>query len=230
MKRNRILTSLALALSMIVVSGTTVFATDTHIELNNLDSISNENITGTTSLDSSSTVVSDVLTFNEMVSEFAKDNNISEEQATLQIESNFINTIDTTTRTSRSQTILDARAATYRTLSSTINVTSSYKPSIRFYCQTDEWPGSSFRAIDRLLTVTVNGSYGSLSKGFIGSGLVQLETANRISWTIKGNFVNIGTGGSYSVNLTPGQSANYSISGGSSGVYKSVSTNGTTNF
>lgn len=127
--------------------------------MNNSDSISNETLAGTTSLDSSSTIVSDVLTFTEMVSEFAKDNNISEEQATLQIESNFINTTDTTTRTSRSQIILDARAATYQTLSSTINVTSSYKPSIRFYCQTDEWPGSSFRAIDKLIMLTIDGTF-----------------------------------------------------------------------
>lgn len=220
MKKNKILTSLALALSMIVVSGTTVFATDSSIAPTISNSVFNENLSGTASLNDSTSIVSEALTFDEIVSEIAKDNNISEEEAALQVESSFQTSPDGTSRISRAQAALEARASTYHTISSTVTVTSTYKPTVKFYCLTDTWPGSSFRAIEKILNISLDRSYNGTSKGFGGTIYANLETSNSIYWIVEGDYynnssstgsgsVNIGLGGGSSITLSATSQSNH---------------------
>lgn len=114
---------------------------------------------------------------------------------------------------------ISARAGTYRVISSTFDVTSVYRPSLEFYCQTSEWSGS-FRSIEKILNIGMNRYSNNRSKQFNGSVYANLEDPNRIYWIVNGNFydngttsvnggVNIGIGEKSSVNFSVSYSSNY---------------------
>lgn len=121
-------------------------------------------------VEDSQTIVSEVLTFDEVVEAIAKDNNISKQQAANQVVSSFIDDSDksflTVKSTQSTQIIQDAKiaavSATYRTISTIITVTSAYKPTLSFYCQTEE--GGYFHAIVKILNVTMDRNYKGMSK------------------------------------------------------------------
>ena len=158
------------------------------------------------------TVVSDVLTVNQVVERRADEQGISETQAARSIISNTQNPmvknssnaitkglVDTT---STAQTVA-ATSATYRTINTRFTVTSTYKPSLNFYCQTNEG-GTSFRAIKKILNVSMNRAHlgTGRSKQFGGDVYTKLEDANRIYWIVNGDFFDNGsTTGGGSVNL-----------------------------
>lgn len=188
MKTVKLLTSLSLTLGIIMSSSIPAFAADSNLPTTN----PNTEVYGSASLDDSSTIVSGPLTFDQIVNEISKDHNISREKAITQIESNFANSRSLKSR-SISSAALSARAATYHTVSSTVTVNTVYKPTIKFYCKTDTWPGSSFRAIDKILDISLNRSYNGMSKQFGGTIYAHLETSNRIYWRLEGDFYNNGT-------------------------------------
>ncbi|XKK34113.1 hypothetical protein HFP66_31395 [Bacillus sp. A17A.1] len=66
---------------------------------------------------------------------------------------------------SRGQSPAATLAGTFRTLSSNFSVTAFYNPSLRFYCETDEWSGS-FRGIKEIKHINMNRSANGLSKTF----------------------------------------------------------------
>lgn len=96
-------------------------------------------------IDESTEGISDVLTYEELVSEVANDQNISKEQARNELTSSLYGTFGKVVNKS---VVAAAATATYRTISTSVSVTSTYKPQIRYYCQTDEG-GGSFRAIKK---------------------------------------------------------------------------------
>ncbi|WP_207669308.1 hypothetical protein [Fonticella tunisiensis] len=161
-------------------------------------------ISGTTEV--SKMEMSEVLTFDEIIAEIALSKNISKEQAAAQVVANF--------KTDYSTMSISPYAATYRTLTSYFSVTTEYQPSLKFYCQTEEWSGS-FRAIVSILNVGMNRSSNNMVKQFSGTVYTHLETANRIFWIVNGDFYNLGSttvnGG---VNIKVGQSAevNFGVS------------------
>ncbi|GEM01133.1 hypothetical protein SAMN05421839_1074 [Halolactibacillus halophilus] len=106
-------------------------------------------------IDESTEGISDVLTYEELVSEVANDQNISKEQARNELTSSLYGTSGKVVNKS---SVAAAATATYRTISTSVSVTSTYKPQIRYYCQTDE-RGGSFRAIKKILKVSLNRSY-----------------------------------------------------------------------
>lgn len=160
----------------------------------------NQISSGVINVGDSQTQISKILTFDEVVAAIAKSNNISKSKAANQVISNFqqsnVNTKTslseglTSTVSTESATQL-AQLATYRTVSSTFTVTPTYKPTLNFYCQTDE--GGYFRGIVKILNISMNRSYGSLSKSFDGTVYANLEDPNRIYWIVNGDFYNNGT-------------------------------------
>lgn len=164
---------------------------------------SEEEIVGTTDLTSdTNTEISEVLTFDELVKEIANDQGISEIQAARQV----ISSRKSSNNLNRS---ISPYAATYRTVRTTFTVTSTYKPSLNFYCETSE--GGSFRGIIQIVNVGMNRAHlgTGKSKQFAGTVFTKLEDPNRIYWIVNGDFYDNGTTtGGGSVNIGLGKFAN----------------------
>lgn len=162
------------------------------------------------------------MTFDKVVRDLAEEHDISIQQATQQV-------ISATEQNPQSRSEVSPYAATYRTISQGITVTSTYKPQIKYYCQTSEG-GGSFRGILKIMDVSINRIYGGVSKQFSGKVYTNLENANRIFWRMDGDFFNNGTmsynGG---VEIKVGQSVTVSFGlSGSSNHYKAVYQEGRT--
>lgn len=121
------------------------------------------------------TEISPVMSFYEMVEEIARNNNISTEQVKQELGQ--------VSRTKRS-------AKTYRHLTQQFTVTSEYRPTMRFYCETSESGG--FRTIKRIIRVEMIRGYKGLSKQFSGEVFVNLEDPNIIYYSVNGDFYNNG--------------------------------------
>lgn len=181
-------------------------------------------ISDTINLEDSQTTVSEVLTFDEVVKAIAKDNNISKKQAADQVVSSFIDDSEKTPLTGKfAQSTRSAQAmqaakvaaasATYRNISAEFTVTSTYKATLRFYCQTEE--GDYFHAIVKVLNVSMNRNYNGVSKQFGGNVYINLEDPNRIYYVVDGDFYNNGTttgGGSLKIGLGEGSSLTFNAS------------------
>ena len=168
------------------------------------------NVSGTIAIGDSKTVISKVLTFDEIVDAIARDNQISKAQAANQVISGFAsknsNSLNLTAKAVASR-------ATYRTVSSYFTVTSEYKPTMRFYCETSE--SGSFHGIVKILNVNMNRKYNGLTKQFGGTVYTNLEDANSIFYTVDGDFYNTGTttfGGGVNIGLGEGSSVNFNAS------------------
>ncbi|WP_454055179.1 hypothetical protein [Clostridium sp. Marseille-Q7071] len=184
MKSKKIMSSVGVALSIVLMSSFPCFAQENIL---NDDNQNNNIATMVSEVGDSQTIISEVLTFDEIVQKIAKDNNITLSESARQVESNF------STEPGLKKQSMVARAATYRTITNTFEVDSTYKPSVEFYCQTDEWQGSSFRSIEKILNIDMNRNYRGISKGFDGTVYANLEAPNKIYWIVNGNFYNNAT-------------------------------------
>lgn len=132
--------------------------------------------------DQSNVQISEVLTFGELVNQIAADTNKPREEISQQLMAQG---------KARGQSPAATLAGTFRTLSSNFSVTSFYNPSLRFYCETDEWSGS-FRGIKEIKHINMNRSANGLSKTFGGTVQANLEDPNRIFYIVNGDFYNNG--------------------------------------
>ncbi|MFB5678005.1 hypothetical protein ACE3NQ_12435 [Paenibacillus terreus] len=165
---------------------------------------------GTISLDpenrSDDVIISDVMTFDEIVKEMSEDMNISISEASSIVKnSNGMNSLS------------DAQlaAATYRTFSKYLDVSPVYQPQIKFYCETTEG-GGSFRGIVQIVNYQMDRRDGNVTKQFSGTLFAHLEHANKIHWIVNGDFyhngnTNISGGGS--IGLKGMGEITFSISG-----------------
>ena len=87
--------------------------------------------------DQSNVQIGEVLTFAELVNQIAADTNKPREEISQQLMAQG---------KARGQSSAATLAATYRTLTTNFSVTAFYNPSLRFYCETNEWSGS-FRVL-----------------------------------------------------------------------------------
>ena len=186
----------------ILGSTTTVLTTSTNekqvlnLQENNLDSPS---------------IISEVLTFDELTEIVAKDNNISKPEAVNEIIENYAK--DNVGINSLSINNLKALVAsnTYRTISSTVNVTSKYKPTLRFYCETSE--SSTAWEILKILYVGMNREYNGITKQFGGTIYTNLENSGSIFWIFNGDFYDNGTTDSeIQIDLGEGATINFNVS------------------
>lgn len=152
--------------------------------------------------------VSEAMTAQEIAEVYAEDFEITVEEAANNLGIN-LNARGT------------SRATKYRTLGASIDVTSEYKPTAKFYCQTSE-SGNNW-GIVALLDVSMNRNYNGLEKQFQGSVYANLENAYTIYYRVDGDFYNAGTttvSSSGSVGAG-GTGITYSVSSSSS-LYKVV--------
>lgn len=123
-------------------------------------------------------VVSEPMTYEEMVSQYAKNTGKTYDEAIAEMPGEV--------RSTRA-----AKAKTYRTFSVLITVTSSYRPSIDYYCETSE--GGNFFNINKIYAVELNRGYNGISKQFDGTIKSWLRSAISIEYIINGDFYNNGT-------------------------------------
>ncbi|OPJ56084.1 hypothetical protein [Alkalithermobacter paradoxus] len=208
---------LGLSFCMILFSNLSSFA----LQLNHEQQ--NENIiTGVYNIDDSQSVISEALTFEEIVEMIAVDNNISLAEAEKQVIESF----NKNNNFLFNKSSISPYNATYRTVSSSFTVTSEYKPSLKFYCQTSE--GGYFWGIVKILNVGMDRNYKGLSKQFAGTVFTHLENAGRIFWIVNGDFFNNGTttvNGGVEIKINESATINFGVSS-SSNHYKYVYTQG----
>ncbi|MDU5946112.1 MAG: hypothetical protein E7L01_07510 [Paenibacillus macerans] len=134
--------------------------------------------------------MSDVLTFDELVLEFAKDSEISVDQARATLLSNYYSS------GKKLNSSVSPQLATFRTFTATLEEFSKigidYKPSLNFYCETTE-SRPSFHGIVSVLNTTMNRIYNGKAKQFSGTVYTNLEHANKIHYVVEGSFYNNGT-------------------------------------
>ena len=144
------------------------------------ESVNDIGIEKSISINDPDTIISEVMTFDQLAERISNDQKITIKQATESIINNNLG-----------KSLYSIKAATYRTISNSFTVTSTYKPTMNFYCETTESGG--FRAIKKILNVGMNRSYGGVSKQYQGSVYVKLEDPNRIYYNVNGDFYNNGT-------------------------------------
>lgn len=143
--------------------------------------------------------VSAPMSFSEMVNHYMEVNGVSYDEALKA----FPVRLQKETRAS----------ATYRTLSVSLTVTSTYRPRIEFYCRTSE--SGSYWGILSIYSVQLVRSYSGISKQFTGNISVWLRSAYQIEYTINGDFYNNVTttvSGGGGLDLGIGESVNISLS------------------
>ncbi|MEC3226098.1 hypothetical protein P9027_29715 [Bacillus thuringiensis] len=156
--------------------------------------------------DKSSYQISEVLTFDQITEQIAKDTNTPKEQVVQQMLSQ--------NKARGPQAAAVMLADTYRTISSSFTVTSSYKPTARFYCATNEG-GGSFRAIREIKYINMDRSSNGMSKAFGGTLQAHLQDPNRIYYIVNGDFFNNGSttvNGGVSINIGESGSVTFGIS------------------
>lgn len=147
----------------------------------------------------STSEISNVLTFEEITKEISKDLEISLTDAENMVLQN-----------STSKSVASVKAATFRTLSQQFTVTSTYKPTMKFYCETSE--SGLYHGVLKILTVNMIRGYNGISKQFGGTVYTNLERSDRIYFIVNGDFYNNGTTTfNAGVNIGIGESASVSF-------------------
>ncbi|MCL9659217.1 hypothetical protein L2089_00855 [Paenibacillus hunanensis] len=153
--------------------------------------------------------VSGVMTYDELIEQIAKDNNISLVSAKSLVSSSNQNNFTASAQA----------AATYRTITSSFTVTSTFTPYMRFYCQTDE--GGGFRAIEKVISHNLvrQDERTNVTKQFSGNVESHLEHQNKIHYIVNGDFYNNGTtnySGGGAINVGLWAKLNFTVSGANS--------------
>lgn len=146
-----------------------------------------------------------LLSYDEMFEEILKDGYSEKE---------IINIMGENLQTSSN--VQPARDLSYTTLTKTLNVTSSYKPKIKFYIQVDAAHGAYY--IYRVMDASLIKNYNDISKVFDGKIYYNLETKTRIYFYVNGDFYNYGTisvTGGGSIGLGQSASVFFNVSGSS---------------
>lgn len=200
--RFRIFMVVTLIMGLMVTTSLEAFANDN----SNNNTVQQENKTVGFIDIGEDTEMSEVLTFDEIVKEIAKANNISESEARSHVLSTFEND-------GNRLSSISPQAATYRTFSSSFTVMSTYKPTLNFYCQTSE--GGGYIGIVKILNVSMNRLSNGMTKQFGGTVYANLETAARIYYIVNGDFYNNGTtsgNGGVDIGIGKGATIKFGIS------------------
>lgn len=178
--------------------------------------------------------MSEVMTYDEMVEEISKDNNISRDEAinilgpeplvsydeaVKDIAENKNISINAAKKLIDPKSIKQTKSgaqvrASYRTFTQYITVSSAYKPQLKWYCETSE--GGGYCGIKKIKNTSLNRNYRGNVRQFKGSIYTNLEDSNTIFYRVNGDFT---TGGNTSVTgggeiaLKKGVTLNFSITG-----------------
>lgn len=150
---------------------------------------------------SENVIVSEPMTFEEMACIYAENKGVSIEEARRDLggysdshEKNGLQGIS-------------PQALTFRTIKQFVSVTTEYKPTIEYYCQTSEsgsyWGIIEIRSTDLNRRSTVPG-FETVTKLFEGYIKSELESAYQIYYIINGDFYNNASDMEVSGNVTIG--------------------------
>lgn len=200
-------TSLLLIMTMCIGISINSYAADNDIS-NNAEFSSSKKLEGHATLNSNDVQVSDVMSYQEMIAEIAKDNGWSIETANeMYALSNNQDTLE--------RAIAAPYANTYRTITISLPVKPVYKPQLKVYCQTSE--GGTMWGIVKINNVNMNRIYQNVTRQFSGSVYVNLEDASTIYWTVDGDFFNNGSttvsaGGNVNIPVGTGVQISFQVS------------------
>lgn len=171
MKKSKYITKFLIATSIIATICTPVatHADEVNNSINISDSIS-------LSENQQDVKVSDLLTYDQLIKEVMRNENLSESQAR-----KFIGPTG----------ISRARGQFYRTYATVVRVTDIYAPAITFYCKTSEW--DNYRGILSVIKASLDRRSSGMSKQFQGELYTNLESANTIYYELNGDFYHNGT-------------------------------------
>ncbi len=127
-------------------------------------------------------MISDVLHFDELVQEYAENEKMSKDEA--------INVLVQSLHSDEERELSDRRNKTYRRISKRIFINCWYRPSINFYCESDE--KSEGYTIKKIISSGINSEYYKKYKPFAGSIYANLENPNKIYWVLNGDFFDKG--------------------------------------
>lgn len=213
---------------MLAVSGLPLFTAAESVS-GNENTVVNE-VTGDQEQASQETIVSEKMTFDELVKKYAEDNNISEGQAKKDLLVNYekahktndqkkaVQSVATATEFGVSaETIVSATSATYRTFTVVLEPMYLWSPKLSFYSETSEY--GNWHGIVKVIDTTLirTDAYG-ITKQFSGTTFTFLESASKIHWYVNGDFYNNGTTtrtAGVSIGLNQSTSIQYSISNSS---------------
>lgn len=196
MKKNKLISTFLLSISIL---GTTLVPNIANAsEFNNDSNISTKQ---SVNVDSDDVIVSDLMTYDQLVEVVMKNENLSKKEALkfLGINENF-----------------KARGEFFRTYGKRITVDYNYKPMVQFYCKTSEW--DNYKGISSVLNASLDRNYNGTVKQFGGSIYTNLEDANTIYYSVNGDFYNKGTTtatGGAEIGVGDDFTVNFSISGSS---------------
>lgn len=124
--------------------------------------------------------MSEVMTYDEMVNELSINENISLDEVKGLVDMETMKEAEDGVRVS----------PTYRVLSTSVTVTSLYKPTINWYCETSE--DDDFQGVLRILNVSLDRDYNGITKQFGGQLFYNLEKADCIFYELNGDFYDNG--------------------------------------
>ena len=127
------------------------------------------------SVDDDNMVEDRALTYDELIQEVMKNENLTETEA-----KQFIGVSEE-----------NSGRATYRIYKASVTVTSTYKPQVVFYCETSE--SGDNRGILSLLNTSLSCDYNGSTKQFSGTLYTNLESASCIYIELNGDFYHKGT-------------------------------------
>lgn len=181
--------SILMSLLLTVSVSTNAFAALNKV--NEPSPVQNTKISGEVKLNDSNTIVSKVLTFEEIAQDYAKSEKVSISEA----KNIFVQDILKTDANINS--LAEAKAAVasiaYRTVYNQFTVTSVYKPSVKFYLQTNETGVEWDWSIRAVLNTSMNRLYNGIVKEFGGTVYVNLQNNFTIYYDVEGTWYNTGT-------------------------------------
>lgn len=173
-----------------------------------LSAFAAENVTTTIDITNENTniEVSEPMTYEESVARYAELNNITYSEALSEFPV---------------QPMMRSSNFTSRELVVTLDVTSTYKPTLHFFCETSEGSSPSMWGILNIYSVQLVRDYNGTSYQFDGGIEFWLRSAYQIEYVVNGDFyrnatTTSGGGFSGSVNIGEHGSFSFSVSGGTS--------------
>ncbi len=144
--------------------------------------------------------ISEPMTYEEMISTYSKNNNISIIEAYTEL-----------TKGRSKIAVASARSSSYRVLKVGLYVNSGYKPAIHYYVTTSESGG--YWGITSIYSVQLYRIYNGTSKIFQGNLESWLRSPYQIEYIINGDFYNQATStSSYTINGSWGINVKISLS------------------
>lgn len=125
--------------------------------------------------------ISEEMTFDEMVRDFAKNTGTSFETAKVALTK-----VDSANAPARV-----TPGTVYRRISTTLNVTGEYKPRLDFYCEISR--GGNFWGIMSIYSVQMYREYNGITKQFAGNVETWLRSGYQIEYIVNGDFYHYGS-------------------------------------